>query len=240
MNPFGDSSSGEDAPSPKHARGRRASTNPFDDSNSDSDSDSAKARKEIPSTSQNRTSSATFTIGSDESISGRERRMRRAVSDALRGDETFSPPPVNTSKKSTKTKDKKAIYDASVAGIEGIIVKPIAEKAMLTRVMTTLLKPERIVLNANFAGPDRRELPRIEPENAPPPLGVTKPSSKIAPRPQGKARPQATGVVMKSGGKPAANKAASMPITSISGVAPRPDTSIMPLRIVEVTSPPAK
>ena len=108
MNPFGDSSSGEDAPSPKHARGRRASTNPFDDSNSDSDSDSAKARKEIPSTSQNRTSSATFTIGSDESISGRERRMRRAVSDALRGDETFSPPPVNTSKKSTKTKDKKA------------------------------------------------------------------------------------------------------------------------------------
>jgi DNA-binding NarL/FixJ family response regulator len=93
-----------------------------------------------------------------------------------------------------KTQDKKAIYDASVAGIEGIIVKPIAEKAMLTRVMTTLLKPERIVLNANFAGPDRRELPRIAPQ----------PPAKA--RPPGKAPTQAKGVVMKSGGKPAAKK----------------------------------
>ena len=94
-----------------------------------------------------------------------------------------------------------------MAGIEGIIVKPIAEKAMLTRVMTTLLKPERIVLNANFAGPDRRELPRVEPEKAPPPLGVTKPSSKGVVRPSGKAPPQAKGVVMKSRSKPAAKKA---------------------------------
>lgn len=102
-----------------------------------------------------------------------------------------------------KTQDKKAIYQASLAGIEGIIVKPIAEKAMLMRVMTTLLKPERIVLNANFAGPDRRELPRIEPEKAPPPAGLTKPSSKAAVRPQGKARPRPTTAVVKPQGKAA-------------------------------------
>jgi uncharacterized protein YjbI with pentapeptide repeats/DNA-binding NarL/FixJ family response regulator len=102
-----------------------------------------------------------------------------------------------------KTQDKKAIYQTSLAGIEGIIVKPIAEKAMLMRVMTTLLKPERIVLNANFAGPDRRELPRIEPEKAPPPAGLTKPSSKAAVRPQGKARPRPTTAVVKPQGKAA-------------------------------------
>jgi len=102
-----------------------------------------------------------------------------------------------------KTQDKKAIYEASLAGIEGIIVKPIAEKAMLMRVMTTLLKPERIILNANFAGPDRRELPRIEPEKAPPQAGLTKPSAKAAAGPQGKARPKPATAVMKPQGKAA-------------------------------------
>lgn len=140
-----------------------------------------------------------------------------------------------------KTQDKKAIYDASTAGIEGIIVKPIAEKAMLTRVMTTLLKPERIVLNANFAGPDRRELPRIDPEKAPPPLGVTKPSNKTAPRPQGKARPPAKGVVMKSGGKPVAKKATgpNEPIETVEPLKPPPAKKIPATISDQDLAPPA-
>jgi len=123
-----------------------------------------------------------------------------------------------------KTQDKKAIYDASLAGIEGIIVKPIAEKAMLSRVMTTLLKPERIVLNANFAGPDRRERPRIEAEKAPPPPGLTKPSAKAAPRPQAKPRPKPTAAVLNPQGKAAPKRAdgASEPIETLEPVKAAP------------------
>lgn len=109
-----------------------------------------------------------------------------------------------------KTQDKKSIYEASLQGIEGIIVKPIAEKAMLTRVVATILKPERIVLNSTFAGPDRRELPRIAPE-APKaaPVPRARPEPKAAPRPAGKERKGPTGVVLKPQGKTAPAKPAA-------------------------------
>ncbi len=112
-----------------------------------------------------------------------------------------------------KTQDKQAIYDASLEGIEGIIVKPIAEKAMLSRVVTTLLQPQRIVLNESFAGPDRRNLPRIDPEPAKPaaaPVPRTKAVPTIAAKPVGKARPKPAGAVLKPQGKgaPARREAA--------------------------------
>ena len=107
-----------------------------------------------------------------------------------------------------KTQDKKSIYEASLRGIEGIIVKPIAEKAMLTRVVATILKPERIVLNSAFAGPDRRELPRIQPEapNAAP-ATRTRSEPRTAARPAGKERTVPTGVVLKPQGKNAPTRA---------------------------------
>ncbi|MDA0369244.1 MAG: pentapeptide repeat-containing protein [Proteobacteria bacterium] len=101
-----------------------------------------------------------------------------------------------------KTQDKKAIYEASLAGIEGVIVKPIAEKALLTRVVSTLLKPERIVLNSNFAGADRRELPRIKPE-APSPRATARPASKAPVSPTGVVLKQRSGTPKKTEAAPA-------------------------------------
>lgn len=120
-----------------------------------------------------------------------------------------------------KTQDKKSIYEASLRGIEGIIVKPIAEKAMLTRVVATILKPERIVLNAKFAGPDRRELPRIQPEA--PKAATAAPSRsepKAAARPAGKERTIPTGVVLKRKGKTPPPKPAAAPSAPIETRAP--------------------
>ncbi len=109
-----------------------------------------------------------------------------------------------------KTQDKKAIYEASLEGIEGVIVKPIAEQAMLGRVAQTLVQPQRIVLSEGFAGPDRRTLPRLEPE-APKmatPVPRTNAAPKIAAKPKAKEAPKPSAAILKPKGKVAPKKEA--------------------------------
>lgn len=123
-----------------------------------------------------------------------------------------------------KTQDKKAIYEASLEGIEGIIVKPIAEKALLARVVSTLLNPKPIVLDQNFVGPDRREKPRLEPEvKKPAPVPRSNAEPAVAPKPQPRERPRPAAEVIKPQGKPA----------------PAPKRA-EPARPVEPVTPPAK
>jgi len=68
-----------------------------------------------------------------------------------------------------KSPDKPAIYAASLAGVEGIVVKPISEQALIGRVAKTLAAPERLVLNESFVGTDRRQADRAPTAGLPPP-----------------------------------------------------------------------
>lgn len=68
-----------------------------------------------------------------------------------------------------KSPDKPAIYAASLAGVEGIVVKPISEQALIGRVAKTLTAPERLVLSDSFVGADRRQADRPAAAGLPPP-----------------------------------------------------------------------
>jgi len=141
-----------------------------------------------------------------------------------------------------KTQDKKAIYEASLEGIEGIIVKPIAEKALLTRVASTLVQPQRIVLNEGFAGPDRRTQPRLEPETkkAAAPVPRTNAVPNVAEKSKAKERP-VPAAAAKPAGK-AAPKKEPRPIETLEPKDPPPKKAAepRPVETLEPKDPPPK